>query len=110
MDYYLFIRLRHKVPTRRHKLGMDTTVCRAESREVAIAQLLPEMRDCVEYVSQRWAMRDYYPNPKGILRGDVIWGIEEKGFGDEHERTAPGGSRIMPGLRGGVYRWAGGPV
>ena len=58
--------------TRKHKLGMDTAVCRAESKEAAVAQLLPEMRDCVEYVSQRWAMRDCYPNPKGILRDEVI--------------------------------------
>lgn len=50
----------------------ETAVCRAESKEAAVAQLLPEMRDCVEYVSQRWAMRDCYPNPKGILRDDVI--------------------------------------
>lgn len=56
----------------KHKLGMDTAVCRAESKEAAVAQLLPEMRDCVEYVSQRWAMRDCYPNPKGILRDEVI--------------------------------------
>ena len=72
MDYYFFIKLRRKVPTRKHKLGMDTAVCRAESKEAAVAQLLPEMRDCVEYVSQRWAMRDCYPNPKGILRDEVI--------------------------------------
>ena len=72
MDYYFFIKLRRKVPTRKHKLGMDTAVCRAQSKEVAVAQLLPEMRDCVEYVSQRWAMRDCYPNPKGILRDEVI--------------------------------------
>lgn len=24
MDYYFFIKLRRKVPTRKHKLGMDT--------------------------------------------------------------------------------------
>lgn len=48
MDYYFFIKLRRKVPTRKHKLGMDTAV------------------------SQRWAMRDCYPNPKGILRDEVI--------------------------------------
>lgn len=59
MDYYFFIKLRRKVPTRKHKLGMDTAVCRAESKEAAVAQLLPEMRDC-------------YPNPKGILRDEVI--------------------------------------
>lgn len=64
--------IERKVPTRKHKLGMDTAVCRAESKEAAVAQLLPEMRDCVEYVSQRWAMRDCYPNPKGILRDEVI--------------------------------------
>lgn len=52
MDYYFFIKLRRK--------------------EAAVAQLLPEMRDCVEFVSQRWAMRDCYPNPKGILRDEVI--------------------------------------
>lgn len=52
MDYYFFIKLRRKVPTRKHKLGMDTAVCRAQSKEAAVAQLLPEMRDCVEYVSQ----------------------------------------------------------
>lgn len=51
---------------------VDTAVCRAQSKEAAVAQLLPEMRDCVEYVSQRWAMRDCYPNPKGILRDEVI--------------------------------------
>lgn len=34
----------------------------------------------------------------------------EKGFGDECERTAPGGGRMVPGLRGGVHRRAGGPV
>ena len=67
-----FIKLRRKVPTRKHKLGMDTAVCRAQSKEAAVAQLLPEMRDCVEFVSQRWAMRDCYPNPKGILRDEVI--------------------------------------
>ena len=50
MDYYFFIKLRRKVPTRKHKLGMDTAVCRAQSKEAAVAQLLPEMRDCVEYV------------------------------------------------------------
>lgn len=54
------------------EVGMDTAVCRAQSKEAAVAQLLPEMRDCVEYVSQRWAMRDCYPNPKGILRDEVI--------------------------------------
>lgn len=32
----------------------------------------PEMRDCVEFVSQRWTMRDCYPNPKGILRDEII--------------------------------------
>lgn len=64
MDYYFFIKLRRKVPTRKHKLGMDTAVCRAESKEAAMAQ--------VRYVSQRWAMRDCYPNPKGILRDEVI--------------------------------------
>lgn len=53
MDYYFFIKLRRKVPTRKHKLGMDTAVCRARSKEEAVAQLLPEMRDCVEFVSQR---------------------------------------------------------
>ena len=62
MDYYFFIKLRRKVPTRKHKLGMDTAVCRAHSK----------MRDCVEFVSQRWTMRDCYPNPKGILRDEVI--------------------------------------
>ena len=46
MDYYFFIKLRRKVPTRKHKLGMDTAVCRAQSKEAAVAQLLPEMRDC----------------------------------------------------------------
>lgn len=51
MDYYFFIKLRRKVPTRKHKLGMDTAVCRAHSKEEAVAQLLPEMRDCVEFVS-----------------------------------------------------------
>lgn len=51
MDYYFFIKLRRKVPTRKHKLGMDTAVCRAQSKEAAVAQLLPEMRDCVEFVS-----------------------------------------------------------
>lgn len=40
MDYYFFIKLRRKVPTRKHKLGMDTAVCRAESKEAAVAQLL----------------------------------------------------------------------
>lgn len=35
MDYYFFIKLRRKVPTRKHKLGMDTAVCRAESKEAA---------------------------------------------------------------------------
>ena len=44
MDYYFFIKLRRKVPTRKHKLGMDTAVCRARSKEEAVAQLLPEMR------------------------------------------------------------------
>lgn len=44
MDYYFFIKLRRKVPTRKHKLGMDTAVCRAQSKEAAVAQLLPEMR------------------------------------------------------------------
>jgi hypothetical protein len=39
MDYYFFIKLRRKVPTRKHKLGMDTAVCRAESKEAAVAQL-----------------------------------------------------------------------
>lgn len=53
MDYYFFIKLRRKVPTRKHKLGMGTAVCRAQSKEAAVAQLLPEMRDCVEFVSQR---------------------------------------------------------
>lgn len=43
MDYYFFIKLRRKVPTRKHKLGMDTAVCRAQSKEAAVAQLLPEM-------------------------------------------------------------------
>lgn len=42
MDYYFFIKLRRKVPTRKHKLGMDTAVCRAQSKEAAVAQLLPE--------------------------------------------------------------------
>ena len=51
---------------------MDTAVCRARSKEEAVAQLLPEMRDCVEFVSQRWTMRDCYPNPKGILRDEII--------------------------------------
>lgn len=40
MDYYFFIKLRRKVPTRKHKLGMDTAVCRAQSKEAAVAQLL----------------------------------------------------------------------
>lgn len=39
MDYYFFIKLRRKVPTRKHKLGMDTAVCRAQSKEAAVAQL-----------------------------------------------------------------------
>ena len=34
MDYYFFIKLRRKVPTRKHKLGMDTAV--------GDARLLPE--------------------------------------------------------------------
>lgn len=38
MDYYFFIKLRRKVPTRKHKLGMDTAVCRAQSKEAAVAQ------------------------------------------------------------------------
>ena len=59
MDYYFFIKLRRKVPTRKHKLGMDTAVCRAHSKEEAVAQLLPEMRDCVEYVSQRWPRQSW---------------------------------------------------
>lgn len=37
MDYYFFIKLRRKVPTRKHKLGMDTAVCRARSKEEAVA-------------------------------------------------------------------------
>lgn len=64
--------IERKVPTRKHKLGMDTAVCRAHSKEEAVAQLLPEMRDCVEFVSQRWTMCDCYPNPKDILRDEVI--------------------------------------
>lgn len=36
MDYYFFIKLRRKVPTRKHKLGMDTAVCRAASKEAAV--------------------------------------------------------------------------
>lgn len=42
MDYYFFIKLRRKVPTRKHKLGMDTAVCRAQSKEAAVAQLLED--------------------------------------------------------------------
>ena len=49
MDYYFFIKLRRKVPTRKHKLGMDTAVCRAQSKEAAVAQLLPEI--CLLYTS-----------------------------------------------------------
>lgn len=72
MDYYFFIKLRRKVPTRKHKLGMDTAVCRAATEEEAVAQLLPEMRSCVGRVTRYWTMRDCYPNPKGILRDEVI--------------------------------------
>ena len=72
MDYYFFIKLRRKVPTRKHKLGMDTAVCRAHSKEEAVAQLLPEMRDGVAFVSQRWTMRHCYPNPPGPTRDPVL--------------------------------------
>ena len=42
MDYYFFIKLRRKVPTRKHKLGMDTAVCRARVPALGDARLLPE--------------------------------------------------------------------
>lgn len=67
MDYYFFIKLRRKVPTRWHGEGMDTAVCRAATEEAAVAQLLPEMRECVARVT-----RECYPNPKGILRDGII--------------------------------------
>lgn len=45
MDYYFFIKLRRKVPTRKHKLGMDTAVCRAESKEAAVGVRVPALGD-----------------------------------------------------------------
>lgn len=69
-------------------------MCRAASKEKAVAQLLPEMRDCVEYVSQRWAMRDCYPNPKGIKIGTR----SSKGLSrEDSEMNGNGQRRLVAG-------------
>lgn len=44
MDHYYRIQLSRKVPTRKRRKGSDFAVCRAPSKQEAVAQLLPEMR------------------------------------------------------------------
>lgn len=72
MARYFQIKLTRKVPAGGNKRGMDTAVCRAETAKAAVAQLLPEMRGCVDWVAARGTMRGCYPNPEGILRDEVI--------------------------------------
>lgn len=72
MDYYFEVALTRKVPTRMNEGGMDTAVCRAETAEAAVAQLLPEMRCCVDRVRRSTTMRGCYPHPQGILKECVI--------------------------------------
>lgn len=68
MEFYFQIELSRKVPTRMNEAGMDTAVCRAETEEDAIAQLLPEMRGCVKSIKKRRYIQSCYPHPEEILK------------------------------------------
>lgn len=72
VEYYFEFVLERKVATRMDRGGSDTAVCRARTEDEALAQLLPEMRECVESVRRYRDMRKCYPHPHGILKECAI--------------------------------------